>query len=611
MTRASDPITLEIVKNALASIADEMALVVMRSAHSPLVRDSMDFSTAICDRHGQVIAQGLTNPIHLGSFPDVMSRIVANHSEDMHDGDGFLVNDPYGSGGMHLPDVFLITPIYVDGEVEAFAGTVVHHADVGGMAPGSMALAATEIFQEGLRIPIIKLFEKGVLNRSVMGLLEANSRTPDALRGDLGAQIASIRTCEAAVTQLVNRYGSQALRGYIEELHAYAERLMRQEIAKMAPGVYEFEDWLDGLGENPEPLYFKVKVTIDGGHALIDWEGTGPQVQGAINAPIATTRSMGLCAIRSAVGVEMPNFAGYMRPVELRAPEGSLVNPVLPAACAARGVIAYRMLDCLFGALAKVPGSRLPAQGEGGPSVVTLSGWEGPKAWLITDGVLGSWGGRPTIDGVDGIASPGTNLSNQPIEIIEARLPLRVTSYGLLPNSGGAGRTRGGLAVYRGYEILAKEGNLTLRSDRRRHLPSGAEGGLPGTPSVTYLHTAAGPELLPVMPMQARKITRGDSVLHIAAGGAGYGDVLARDPEAVLDDVRDDKIDAAMAAEVYGVIIDQDSWTIDATRTAEKRSALQTQPRKAHIRAQFAQFARRNKIDIGFLDAVLDRETVA
>jgi N-methylhydantoinase B len=573
MAEASDPITLEIVKNALSSLADEMALVILRSAYSPIVRDSMDYSSAICDRDGAIVAQGLTNPVHLGSFPDVMRNIFDRHLADMRPGDAFLVNDPYGGGGMHLPDVFLIKPIYVEGALEGFAATVVHHSDLGGIAPGSMGLQATEIFQEGLRIPIVKLFEAGVINPTVVAFLEANSRTPVELRGDLSAQIASVEACERGFTDLVRKYGSGAFRGYIAELHAYAERLMRQEIRRMPDGVYEHEDHVDGLGDDPQPIRFRVTITIDDDDVTIDWTGTSPQVKGAINGPIPITNSVALTAIRCAIGTDIPNFSGYMRPIRIVAPLGSIVNPTLPAACAARGVIAYRMLDTLFGALAKVPGSHIPAMGEGGPSVVSFSGWDKGKAWLITDGILGTWGGRARLDGVEGISSPGANLSNQPVELIEARLPLTILKYGFATDSGGAGEHRGGLATVRAYELRAAEGTLNIRSDRRNHLPAGAAGGLPGSPSRTYLADDGGEHLLPVMPMETIAVTRGSRLLHVAAGGGGYGDPRRRAVEAVLDDCLDGRITVACARNVYGVALTADGRAVDGEETRRLRAA--------------------------------------
>lgn len=577
MSALSDPITLEIVKNGLSSLADEMALVILRSAYSPIVRDSMDYSTAICDRHGEAVAQGLTNPIHLGAFPDVMQILVAEHLDDMQPGDAFLVNDPYGGGGMHLPDVFLIKPLFIDGELEGFAGTLVHHADLGGIAPGSMGLQATEIFQEGLRIPIVKLFDRGEPNPTVFAFLKANSRMPTELMGDLSAQIAAVKACEKGYVDLVHKYGSERFRGYLAELHDYTEQLMRSAIGRMADGVYENVDFLDGLGETPEPIRFQVKITISGEEIDIDWTGTSPQVKGAINGPMPATKSMAYVGIRAAIDVEIPGFAGFMRPIRVSAPPGTIVNPVLPAACAARGIICFRMLDTLLGALNKIDGSQIPALGEGGPSVVSFSGWRDGKAWLITDGILGSWGGRSAIDGVEGISNPGVNLSNQPIELIEARLPIRLLHYGFATDSGGAGEYRGGQAIVRGYELLAEEGTLNLRSDRRRHLPTGVDGGLPGSPSLTFLSVVGEAErLLPVAPMETTKVAKGSRLVHVTAGGAGYGNPLKRDPKAVASDVRDGRISASFAKDVYGVALNGADVAVEETDRLRKELATNT-----------------------------------
>ncbi len=589
---ASDPITLEIVKNALSSLADEMALVILRSAYSPIVRDSMDYSTAICDRNGEIVAQGLTNPIHLGAFPDVMRILVEQHLSGMKPGDAFLVNDPYGGGGMHLPDVFLIKPLFIDGALEGFAGTLVHHSDIGGLAPGSMGLQATEIFQEGLRIPIVKLFEAGAINETTIAFLKANSRTPIELMGDLSAQIASVDACERGYVQIVRKYGSATFRGFLCELHDYAERLMRQQIGAMPDGRYDYVDYVDGLGADPQPIRFEVCITIAGDSVSVDWTGTSPQVQGAINGPMPTTTSMTYVALRAAIHADIPNFAGYMRPVRVSAPLGTIVNPTAPAACAARGVIAYRMLDTLFGALNKVPGSRIPALGEGGPSVVSFSGWDQGRAWIITDGILGSWGGRSGKDGVDGISSPGTNLSNQPIELIEARMPLRVLSYAFAQDSGGAGKYRGGLAMIRSYEMLAEEGLVQLRSDRRDHLPAASGGGLPGSPSYTWLTDGGEPRMLPVMPMGPITISAGARLVHLAAGGAGLGNPFDRDPQAVLDDVLDGRISAEMARDAYGVVLDGAGRLVDVPATAALRTAPGTVEQLTAL--QQAIFARTN-----------------
>jgi len=595
MSLPHDPATLEIIKNALSSVADEMALVILRTAYSPIVRDSMDYSTAVFDKEGRTIAQGLTLAIHLGAFPHAMRRVMATQARDAKPGDLFILNDPYVAGGMHLPDIYLIQPVFWDGQLAAFAGTVVHHADIGGLAPGSMALAATEIHQEGTRIPLVKLYREGQPNAELLELLELNSRMPVQFRGDLRAQISACKSGEKGLQALIEKYGSETFNSYVEALHDYARRVARHAIQGMPEGEYRNSDFIDGLGSSPVPIEFHVCVRVKDSHIEVDWEGTSAQVAGAINCPIATTQSVALAALRCALGVDVPNCDGFGDVLTLKAPLGSIVNPRPPAACAARGVLAYRMFDLLHGAFAKIVPDRMPALGEGGPSVVCLSGTEHGQPWLITDGVLGSWGGHPRHDGVDGIASPLGNMSNQPVELIEARLPLMVTRYGFVQDSGGAGTHRGGMAMHREYKLLGDSATLSLRSDRRAHLVPGFVGGFPGTPSLNVLVGKEGEEeLLPVMPNEVITMSKGDSIRHVAAGAGGYGDPIERDPAAVLDDVQDGRVSLPYAREIYGVVIEGGSIDVVATSTARREVAQR--PRVEREQTQLTLFAKRNNI---------------
>ncbi|HSV50515.1 MAG TPA: hydantoinase B/oxoprolinase family protein [Burkholderiaceae bacterium] len=591
-----DPASLEILKNALGSIADEMALVVLRTAYSPIVRDSMDYSTAVFDGQGRAIAQGLTLAIHLGAFPDAMRQLMREQAATTRPGDMFILNDPYVAGGMHLPDVYVIQPVFFEGHLAAFAATIVHHADIGGLAPGSMALAATEIHQEGVRIPLIKLYREGVANDDLLALLELNSRMPTQMRGDLRAQVSACRAGERGLLALLAKHGLEGFNRYVEALHVYAHTLARGAVAAMPEGEYEHLDFIDGLGEAPTPIKFCVRVSVRAGHVTVDWAGTSPQVAGAINCPIATTNSVALAALRSAIGVEVPNCEGFNQVLTVKAEPGSIVHPNAPAACAARGVLAYRMFDVLQGAFAKIVPQRMPALGEGGPSVVSLSGRANGQPWLITDGVLGSWGGRPSSDGVDGIASPLGNMSNQPVELIEARVPVQVTRYGLVQDSGGAGRHRGGMAMVREYRLLGEDAALSLRSDRRDHLPAGVDGGLHGSPSLNILVNDTGPHLVPVMPSGLLQMRHGDRLLHIAASAGGHGDPLERQPAAVLEDILDGRVSNRYAREVYGVVLDATSRGIDAPATAALRRDLAAQPIQERVRRQLQCFAATNEL---------------
>ncbi|MNF26798.1 Hydantoinase B/oxoprolinase [compost metagenome] len=424
----------------------------------------------------------------------------------------------------------------------------------------------------------MELMDGGELNETILTMMETNSRMPDQLRGDLRAQVASCKAGERGFKQLLVKYGPEDLSRLLDALHDYAERLTRHAIQAMPDGEYSYTDYIDGLGESPTPIVFKVKVTISGDTIDIDWAGTNDQVQGAINGPFATTQSVAYAAVRCAIGVDVPNCEGYSRPVSVRAERGSLVNAVEPAACAARGIIAYRMFDTLMGAFAKVVPELIPAPGEGGPSVIAISGRNESGNWLITDSVLGSWGGGARNNGIEGISNPLGNLSNQPIELIEARLPLKVMGYGFVTNSGGAGKQRGGLALQRSYELLDEQAALGLRSDRREFPALGSNGGLNGSKSLNILTRDGETTLLPTMPSEVTAILKGDRFLHVAPGAAGYGDPLLRSATEVLEDVLDDKLSVAFAHDIYGVVISGHPQKVDDASTLRLREKLSSQP---------------------------------
>ena len=572
----TDPITMEVVKNALSSIADEMALVIMRTAYSSIVRDSMDYSTGLCDRDGRVVAHGLTMALHLGSFPDAMRVLTSEYAGRIDPGDVFIFNDPYVAGGMHLPDVYIVQPIFHDDALEGYAATLVHQIDMGGIAPGSTAVYATEIFQEGLRIPIVKMYERGRPNETFFKLMATNTRMPEKLAGDMRAQIAACRTADKAYRGLVAKYGRDAFRGLVADLHDHAERMMRAEIAALPDGQWSFTDYIDGLGEAPEALPLKVTVTIRDSDITVDWTGSAPQVQGAINCPVPFVKSAAHLILKCIAREDVPNFEGFTRPITQIAPEGTIVNPRLPAACAARAIVGWRAIDVLLGAFAQIAPERVPAAGEGGVSFPIISGFHEGERYVCSETLAGSWGAMADRDGVFGVPNPGGNLTNQPIEMIEALYPIEVTEYGMVPNSGGPGRFRGAPAFVRSYRLLGDEATLIMRSDRRRFLPYPLEGGCAGTPSWNFLNPGPEQRILPVMPMDPLRLGRGDVFSHVSAGGAGRGDPLARDPAAVLDDLIEERITLSYARAVYGVAIDAATMTVDAVSTARERAELAT-----------------------------------
>jgi N-methylhydantoinase B len=566
-----DLITLEVIRNALASTADEMALIVMRSAYSPVVRDIMDYSTGLCDARGRIIAQGLTLPIQLCSFPRIMRFVHERYGNNLRAGDVFIANDPYGSGGQHLPDIYILKPIFVGDRLIGFATTVAHHTDIGGLVPGSVAIYATEIQQEGLRIPLLKLYEEGKPVESVLRIIEANTRSPVEVLGDLRAQMAACNVAEEGLRSLAANYGIDILERYIEALHDHAEAMMRETIRELPNGVYRAEDYIDGIGPDPVALPIVVTVTIEDDTIDIDFTGTADQVAASINCPISLPESASFSAIRCLSQRDIPNCEGYLRPIKVRAPEGCLVNPRYPAACGARGVVGYRVFDAIMQALAQVVPERAIAGSEGGPFLFAAGGLYRGQQYVLNEMCVGTWGARAARDGIEGISNPAANLSNQPVEMIEAGMPIEVLQYGVVTDSGGPGRFRGGLGFVREFRFL-EEARFTLRGDRRSHPPYGLSGGATGGPSAHLLITSDGDiRSLPTMPMESFTAKPGDIFKLIGSGGGGSGEAFERDLDRVLDDVQEGKVSMEGAARDYGVAIKPNLSGIDVAATAKLR----------------------------------------
>lgn len=550
-----DPILMEVLKNGFDTIADEMALILMRTAYSPIVRDSMDYSTALCDRDGQTLAQGLTTPMHLGSFYDAMRHLIRQFEGQVAPGDVFIGNDPYAASGQHLPDIYIIKPIFHEDELCAWATTLAHHADVGGIVPGSNSIGATEIYQEGLRLPFIKLCDRGVENRILLDIIALNVRVPDKVLGDLRAQMAACAAGERGMRHLLGRYGARTLALYGDELQNYAERLARAMFRTIPDGVYEFTDHIDGLGEQPEPIVFRVKLTVADDQVIADWTSTSRQVKGGINAPLSFTKSNVYAALRSVMPGDVPNCHGYTRPITVIAPEGTLLNATHPAPCGARGITGYRVVDCLFGALAQALPDMVAADGTGGSTLPSFGGYHGGRAFVFSECVMGTWGATSRHDGQEGVPHMASNQSNVPIELIEADYPIHVERYGLVSDTGGPGQFRGGLSLVREYRVLTDDVFLGVRSDKRRFPPHGLFGGAPGAPSTNVVNPGPAERILPTLPVDPVTLGTGDVFRHVMAGGGGYGDPLARDPARVESDVRDGKVTPMHARDAYGVVL--------------------------------------------------------
>src|SRR5438552_9819571 len=403
----SDPIEFELFKNALFGIADEMALTVFRTTYSGVLKDNMDYSTALFDGDGVLVAQGLTLPGHLGSMPTAIAAVKAAFAGRIFPGDLFILNDPF-QGGMHLPDVFVFQPIFrpaeQDNAVIARAGTVCHHTDVGGRVPRSNASDSTEIYQEGLRIPPLKLYDRGARNETLFALIEKNVRVPVKVFGDLRAQLAACHIAEQAMLDLATHYGTDKLATYMTELVDYAERMTRAALRDLPDGVYDFLDHIDDDGiDAGKPIPLKVTITKSADAIAVDWTGSAPQVKGAINNTLSYTKSASYCAIRSILPQNIPTNEGVFRAISVTAPEGTIANMVLPGACAARGLTGFRMVDCMFGALAKMLPEQVFAASDGGNTGVSIGGYLPDRTpFIYVDFTCCAWGARPYADGLDG-----------------------------------------------------------------------------------------------------------------------------------------------------------------------------------------------------------------
>lgn len=568
-----DAATFEVFRNAISGLADEMAITILRTAHSQIVASSMDFSAALCDSTGRVIAQANTCPVHLGSIPDAMEAILAAFDDTICDGDVYILNDP-DRGGMHLPDIFAVAPVFVAEELLGFSVSVVNHVDVGGWAAGSMTVQSTNIFGEGIQIPPSRLVDTSVINETFYDLILRNVREPALLRGDLESQLAACHAGANGVRNLVERYGVVEYRNLVNELLDYSEHLVRGALEEAPDGVYTFEDAIDDDGVGSGPIPIKVEIVIAGSSISFDFTGSSPQVTSALNATESFTRSASYASLQGALGSDIPANSGFYRPFTFIIPEASILNGQRPAARGARGLVAYRIIDTVLGALSTAFPDRVPAAGDGGPNSVAVGVTEpNGSSVVLWDILCGSWGASPTGDGNDGISPLGANLANTPIEELEQSGHLRIDGYGYLPDTGGAGRWRGGLSLFRDITVLHNNTTVQVRSDRRNSRPYGLNGGLSGQPSTNILnHGSPTEELLQSKPHLS--VSAGTRLRQVTAGGGGYGDPYLREPERVLEDVLDGKVSITGALRDYGVRLDESGTAVSVDETRKVRSVL-------------------------------------
>ena len=547
-------IEVELLRNALASICDEMYVALMKSAYSTNIKERKDHSSAIFDTRGRVVVQGESLPLHLASMLGLVEVVLERVGRDaIRPGDMFISNDPFVGRGSHLPDVALVAPVFQDGALAAFVSNIAHHADIGGMAPGSMAGGMTEVYQEGLRIPPIRIMREGALVEDVLDMILLNVRVPDERRGDYMAQVAANLLGERRLAELLTRWPLAAFAEGTDAIVAAVARRMRAGIAGLPDGEFRFADVMDDDGMGTTDIPIVVRVVVDGDQILFDFAGSAPQVKGNMNVSYAGLQASVLFALKVLIDPEGPTNHGMLDPVRIEAPLGSIVNATFPAATAARAQTSQRIIDAILGALADAVPERVIAASNGANGVATFSG-VGPdgRYYVYLETIGGGAGARSYKDGGDGVQVHVTNTSNLPIESLEKEYPLLIERYELVPDSGGAGNWRGGLGLHRVYRALDHATQFSGQGERCVHHPWGLFGGGPGgLGGFAILHDDGQRRDLPTKPMTV-EVPR-DAVLSITTPGAGgYGAPEGRDPALMAEDAESGKFSAAYMKRHYG-----------------------------------------------------------
>ena len=557
----SDPARFEVVKNALTSAAEEMKIVLAKTAYSPLLKVAGDYSCGIFDTDGNMVAQGPDLPIHLGSMPDAV-RAVVRAFPDAAPGDVFIHNDPY-QGGSHLPDVNVVAPAFLDGRLLGFGCVRAHWPDIGSATPGSYG-AVTEIYGEGLRLPPVRLFRNGKPDPNIEAIIFANVRTPSERLGDLRAQVAANWRAEARLQALARKYGTDTLLGIMQEVLDYSETMMRAALSALPDGEAEFQDIFDGDGviaqgaTADETFRVKVKITKRGDTILADFAGSDPQVAGPMNAPLTVTASGVFCALKMIVDPQslIPPNSGCWRPVTVTATPGSVVHAQLPAPVVyANHEMSHRVADMVMAAMHQITPRTVMAGSQGTSCVMTFGGtdYRSGDRYVSYESVKGGFGARPVKDGINAVASTVSNMMNTPIEIIEMSFPLRVEEYSVIPDSGGAGTWRGGLGVRRVWRVLAKDSHAAVCCERTVTPPFGLEGGLAGAPAKIVLEQPDGSRRA-LTSKGGFTAPAGSRVILDAPGSGGFGPPAARDPARLSEDMIDGYVTPAAAQRDYGFL---------------------------------------------------------
>lgn len=555
MTGSYDPAGFEILKNALYKIAEEMRVVLSKTAYSPILKSAGDFSCGVFDAAGDMVAQGPDLPIHLGSMPDAVRTIANTFAGDIHEGDVFIHNDPY-DGGSHLPDVNVIRPAFHQGVLLGFACLRAHWPDIGSATPGSYG-AVTEIYGEGLRLPPVRLVSKGQMNRDIEAIILANVRTPEERRGDLGSQLAATqRACER-LQGLAQRYGTERLTATMAEVMDYSERMMRAMLSDLPDGEGTFEDFLDGDGIDDRPIWIRMQIRKRGDQIRVSFDGTDPQVRGPINAPLSVTASGVYCGLKTSIDPNslIPPNSGCWRAIEVTAPKGSVLNCEFPCPVVyANHEISHRLADMVMGALCDFLPDQVMACSQGTSCILTLGGTD-PRTgnrYVSYETIKGGFGARPNKDGINTICAGISNTMNTPIEVLEMAFPIRLLEYAIEPDSGGPGQYRGGNGSRRIWQMLeGADATGSLCVERMKSPPFGLRGGKPGVAATVTLTTPDG-SVSDLAGKGAFSAPAGSVINMRTPGSGGMGDAARRTRAAIDADLADGYVTDEHVKREYG-----------------------------------------------------------
>jgi N-methylhydantoinase B len=596
LKRDIDPITLEVIRGGLVSLSREMGVAMEKTSYSTIFSEGLDYSCAVFDWEGNMVALHAFDPCHLGAMPySVQASIREFGIQNLQPGDIILQNDPY-NGGSHINDYTIMTPVFVDNELVVIPATRAHQIDAGAANPGGCAGDATSIHEEGLRLPPIRLYSAGKEMTDIWNILLANVRVPTAVRGDMRAMIGSLRVAERRATEYVKKYGIGTWKAALTEIMNISERIMREEIDAIPDGEYENEEWMDDSGTSSEPVRLKVRVEIKGSELTADYSGSSPQVNGPINASYAVTACNTYIGVLHCVGHrgEYPVNQGTFRPIKVKAPQGSVVNVTYPAACIGGNTeTSNRIVDLVIGALLQATTPRnikAACHGTGGTTSIGGIDHETGEQYVIYLYSLGGMGARATKDGNSAQLPFATNNKGPYAEINETRYPILVEEYSLVQDSAGIGRFRGGLGTRFRFRLLAESAEYNCLGDRHKISPYGVFGGLPPNPSECghfcdiriklaneqeFKHSTELFGKISTSKWSKMILHRGDVYEISLCGGGGFGNPLDRDPELVRKDVEYEYVSNAVAREYYGVVIDPTTTKIDQEATGKLRTEKQ------------------------------------